>query len=733
MSMNLGINLVEVDGATPSIQGAPTSVAGFVIRAQRGVPGAVRQISNFTQFTDYFGGYVADGNVDGTQTSYVGAYAIRGFFDNGGTLAYVTRVVATDAVPAPAGGAAVTPASPARATLSVLSNGAAAALTLQAAFRGQTDPGAWGNSIAVSVAPNPNLDSSFDLTIVSQSTGKVLETWSKLVIGGAPQRDPSILNDPNTGSRYVKVMAGQLAAWKGGAPYAVGAMVVNDKRAYVATKDGTSAIAGPSGATPGPDNQVAWTAVPAWQMNHSYNPNDSVTNGGHTYTTKQGGMSAASGGPTGAGNGIVDNKVTWDIVATPGWQPSTDYALGAYVSNATGIYQATAGGKSAPAGPTPDALGDNTVQWALVPPANPPTWRSGASYSTGDHVVSGTLLYRATTSGTSGGTAPTGSTAADDGGVKWSAVVTGNTPLAGGSDDNLSSTTVQTLDSALADVFATPSLLDPYPISLLACPETANTDVVKAALGYAAGRGDCMFVGHVPDYGSSPLSAAKSYGKSLQGEKVYGAVYAPYLQVVDPIGSQIWIPPTGHVLGVYARTDQQRGVWKAPAGNAAIVANALDVRAMLNDTDFTDLVKNGSVNLIRPIQGAGIVVDSARTLSTSTLWLYANVRLLFNYVKTSLRLGLRWVVEEPNDTALWNKVKFNSVTPFLMGLWRRGAFGPGAPKDVFLIKVDAENNPPANIQQGILDIEVYFYPSRPAETIVITVGQKDGAATASEG
>ena len=67
-----------------------------------------------------------------------------------------------------------------------------------------------------------------------------------------------------------------------------------------------------------------------------------------------------------------------------------------------------------------------------------------------------------------------------------------------------------------------------------------------------------------------------------------------------------------------------------------------------------------------------------------------------------------------------------------MGLWRQGAFGPGAPADVFTVKVDAINNPPANIQQGILNVEVYFYPSRPAETIVITVGQQQGAASASE-
>jgi hypothetical protein len=120
-------------------------------------------------------------------------------------------------------------------------------------------------------------------------------------------------------------------------------------------------------------------------------------------------------------------------------------------------------------------------------------------------------------------------------------------------------------------------------------------------------------------------------------------------------------------------------------------------------------------------------------LSTNPLWLFVNVRLLFNYVKSSLKAGLRWVVQEPNDEALWNKVHYNSVRPFLMGLWRRGAFGPGSPDDVFTIKVDGENNPPANIQQGIFNVEVYFYPSRPAETIVITIGQQEGAGSASEG
>ena len=267
-------------------------------------------------------------------------------------------------------------------------------------------------------------------------------------------------------------------------------------------------------------------------------------------------------------------------------------------------------------------------------------------------------------------------------------------------------------------------------IQLLCCPESAEADVVSAGLSHAANLGDRMFVGHTPF--SNDLGAALTYGKQFQANKVYGALYFPWIQINDPIGSRIWVPPTGHLLGVYARTERERGIWKAPAGNAALVQGALDVRYHITNRDHTALVKEGSVNAVRFIAGQGIVVDSSRTLSTNPLWIYVNVRLLFNFVKSSLMGGLRWTVQEPNTSDLWNKVKFNSVTPFLLGLWRRGAFGPGTPDQVFTVKVDAENNTPADIQQGRLNVEVFFYPSRPAETIVITVGQQEGGATASE-
>jgi phage tail sheath protein FI len=183
---------------------------------------------------------------------------------------------------------------------------------------------------------------------------------------------------------------------------------------------------------------------------------------------------------------------------------------------------------------------------------------------------------------------------------------------------------------------------------------------------------------------------------------------------------------------MYARVEQTRGIWKAPAGDEALIRGALAVEQEVTDEDHTDLVKNGSVNGIRPIRGTGIVVDASRTLSTDTRWLYVNVRLLFNFVKASLRDGLRWVKQEPNRDSLWNTIKYNAVTPFLLRLYQQGAFGTGTPAQVFTVICGPENNPPDEVELGNLRIEVYFFPARPAETILIVIGQQESGATAGE-
>jgi phage tail sheath protein FI len=195
---------------------------------------------------------------------------------------------------------------------------------------------------------------------------------------------------------------------------------------------------------------------------------------------------------------------------------------------------------------------------------------------------------------------------------------------------------------------------------------------------------------------------------------------------------RLFIPPVGHVLGVYARMAAESGVWRAPAGDDAVVNLALGVEFPMTDADLTDLVENGSVNGIRAVPGSGIVIDSSRTLSTDTRWRYVNVRRLFNFVKASLRDSLRFVAQEPHDDGLRRRVKFNVVMPFLLGLWSQGAFGSDPEEQVFTIKCDATNNPPAQVQQGFFTLEVYFYPVKPAEKIIITVAQQPSGATASE-
>ncbi len=218
---------------------------------------------------------------------------------------------------------------------------------------------------------------------------------------------------------------------------------------------------------------------------------------------------------------------------------------------------------------------------------------------------------------------------------------------------------------------------DPLSVQLIGL-DTSDTDVLTAALSNCEDRGDCMVVGSVPE--GTTVETAAEFGGGLQAKKVYGALYVPWVQVLDPTpgsSGRRLIPPTGHVMGVYARTEETRGIQKAPAGDDARLLGVLDVEYPISDNDHTFLVRDGSVNGIRVAPGAGIVVDASRTLSTDTRWLYVNVRLLFNYVKSSLRDGLRWVRQEPNRDTLWDAVKFGTVRPFLLGLWRQGAFGTG--------------------------------------------------------
>ncbi len=216
--------------------------------------------------------------------------------------------------------------------------------------------------------------------------------------------------------------------------------------------------------------------------------------------------------------------------------------------------------------------------------------------------------------------------------------------------------------------------------------------------------------------------------RNAQHNSRYAALYYPWIEVNDPVGdgssTTKLVPPSGHVAGVWARTDSARGVWKAPANEA--VRGALNLERKIAPKEQAPINLEG-VNVIRPFGTRGILVWGARTLTDDTNWQYVNVQRLFNYIEKSIELGTQWVVFEPNDADLWARVT-RTVTTFLKGLWRQGALVGATPEQAFYVKCDEQNNPTDQVKLGYLTVEVGIAPVRPAEFVIFRIRQFDGGA-----
>ena len=200
----------------------------------------------------------------------------------------------------------------------------------------------------------------------------------------------------------------------------------------------------------------------------------------------------------------------------------------------------------------------------------------------------------------------------------------------------------------------------------------------------------------------------------------YAALYWPWIKVVDPVqGRPVLIPPSGHIAGVWARSDETRGVHKAPANE--VVRGVIDLETTITRGEH-DQLNPVAVNCIRSFPGQGIRVWGARTLSSDPEWRYLNVRRLFNFVEKSILDGTNWVVFEPNDRFLWGAVR-RTITMFLRRVWRSGALFGNTPEEAFFVKCDEENNPPEDRDAGILTVDIGIAPVKPAEFIVFRVSQ----------
>jgi phage tail sheath protein FI len=208
----------------------------------------------------------------------------------------------------------------------------------------------------------------------------------------------------------------------------------------------------------------------------------------------------------------------------------------------------------------------------------------------------------------------------------------------------------------------------------------------------------------------------------------YGAYYFPWVEVYDPNKGNIHQPPSGYLAGIYSRTDEERGVHKAPANE--VIRGALGLRYDVTKGE-QDILNPKGINCIRSMKNRGIRVWGARTISSDPSWRYINVRRLFNMVEQSIEQGTQWVVFEPNDHRLWKRVS-RTISAFLLRIWRSGALMGETPEQAFYVKCDSETNPPEVIDAGQLICEIGMCPVKPAEFVIFRIGQMDAGGDVAE-
>ncbi len=277
-------------------------------------------------------------------------------------------------------------------------------------------------------------------------------------------------------------------------------------------------------------------------------------------------------------------------------------------------------------------------------------------------------------------------------------------------------------------------------VNIIAIPGQGNDLTISGGMAYCKNRGlqDAFFVadlglldpaeartpGVVPDVNDK--NAARDFVKGLSTPNDYGAIYYPWVRVSDPIGRgrnpTITLPPSGFITGLYARIDNSRGVFKAPAGTETGLAGALGLCADIGDADQDSMNPIG-LNVIRRFPIYGIVSWGTRTLSADSAWRYIPVRRMAIFLRASIYHGIQWAVFEPNDAPLWGELRLN-IKSFMSTQFRAGAFQGSTPGDAFFVQCDATTTTQTDIDNGVVNILVGFAPLKPAEFVVLKLSQK---------
>jgi len=227
------------------------------------------------------------------------------------------------------------------------------------------------------------------------------------------------------------------------------------------------------------------------------------------------------------------------------------------------------------------------------------------------------------------------------------------------------------------------------------------------------------------------FSSLVTQRQGLSSSNGYGAFYFPWIAISNPLGSgRIFVPPSGHVGGVYANTDNTVGVFKAPANEQ--ITNALGTEVVVTD-DIQGPWNDIGINVIRSFPNEGVLIWGARTIAPPdiTAWRFVNVRRRTTFIEKSIQEGTRFAVFEPNNLQLWQQIK-RLVTSFLTDQWNEGALFGDTAAQAFRVQVDEAINPPSIRALGQLIVQVTIVPTTPAEFIVFQVIQDITGASLQE-
>ncbi|MBE9011691.1 phage tail sheath family protein [Pseudanabaenaceae cyanobacterium LEGE 13415] len=260
-------------------------------------------------------------------------------------------------------------------------------------------------------------------------------------------------------------------------------------------------------------------------------------------------------------------------------------------------------------------------------------------------------------------------------------------------------------------------------IAIVAAPGITEPTTVDQIIDHCEKLGDRVAIldGNSPNVSLSSSDLAADIKTFTSDDSNYAALYFPWIETFDPINNKLFVPPSGHLAGIYARVDAQRGVFKAPANEPVLGATNLQHKI---SKARQDILNPAGINCIRSLNGS-IRVWGARTIKAEGDFTYISVRRLFNYLRESIDEGTQWAVFEPNSPDLWARIR-RSITAFLTVVWRSGALFGNTPEEAFFVKCDEETNPPENRDLGQVRTVIGVAVVKPAEFVIFEISPRSG-------